>query len=218
MSSLKEEMYRIHEDTDFVENNAGISQPGEFQYTHGGIVRPGLEYHIHYTKSKQEVYMTGGFHTESSKIIKKIRSERDRRFENNQFKKTTYGRYSDIKSLNRENYPSKITRILQDSDYRIGNITRYFAQKANNTEDDLFEISIDDYENQNPLFRYLPFQWRISGTRQEVFRDNKRTIDSLIQGIGNKTLENKLRPLRLWKAEEGSEEDVENKLDLLKTF
>ena len=214
MSSLKEEMYRIHEDTDFVENNAGISQPSEFRYTHGGIVRPGLEYHIHYTKSKREVYMTGGVHTASSKIIEKIRSERDRRFEKNQFKKTVYGSYSDIKTLNRETYPSKISIFPSDSEYRIGTITRYFAQKANNTEDDLFEISGEDYDAQNPLFRYLSFQWRISGTRQEVFRDNQRTIDSLIQGIGNRTLENKLRPLRLWKAEE----DIENKLDLLKSI
>ena len=53
---------------------------------------------------------------------------------------------------------------------------------------------------------------------EQVFRDNQRTIDSLIQEVGNKTLENKLRPLRLWKAEEGSKEDIENKLDLLKTF
>ena len=218
MASLKEEMYKIHEDTDFVENNAGITVVGEFRYTHGGILRPGLEYHIHYTKSKREVYMTGGVHTASSKIIEKIRSERDRRFEKNQFKKTTYGRYSDVKTLNRENYPKKISIFPSDSDYRIGTITRYFAQKANNTEDDLFEISEEDSQNTNPLFRYISFEWRISGTRQEVFRDNKRTIDSLIQTIGNRTLQNKLRPLRLWKAEEGSKEDIENKLDLLKTF
>ena len=82
----------------------------------------------------------------------------------------------------------------------------------------MFEISEEDSQNTNPLFRYISFEWRISGTRQEVFRDNKRTIDSLIQTIGNRTLQNKLRPLRLWKAEEGSEEDIENKLNLLKTF
>mgnify|MGYP003118594637 FL=1 len=218
MSSLKEQMYEIHEDTDFVENNAGITVVGEFRYTHGGIVRPGLEYHIHYTKSKREVYMTGGVHTASSKIIEKIRSERDKRFKENKFEKTIYGRYSDVKNLNRDNYPKKISIFPSDSDYRVGTITRYFAQKANNTEDDLFEISEEDSQNTNPLFRYLSFEWRISGTRQEVFRDNQRTIDSLIQEVGNKTLENKLRPLRLWKAEEGSKEDIENKLDLLKTF
>lgn len=218
MSSLKEQMYEIHEDTDFVENNAGITVVGEFRYTHGGIVRPGLEYHIHYTKSKREVYMTGGVHTASSKIIEKIRSERDKRFKENKFEKTIYGRYSDVKNLNRDNYPKKISIFPSDSDYRVGTITRYFAQKANNTEDDLFETSEEDSQNTNPLFRYLSFEWRISGTRQEVFRDNQRTIDSLIQEVGNKTLENKLRPLRLWKAEEGSKEDIENKLDLLKTF
>ena len=135
--------------------------------------------------------MTGGVHTASSKIIEKIRSERDKRFKENKFEKTIYGRYSDVKNLNRDNYPKKISIFPSDSDYRVGTITRYFAQKANNTEDDLFEISEEDSQNTNPLFRYLSFEWRISGTRQEVFRDNQRTIDSLIQEVGNKTLENK---------------------------
>ena len=110
-SSLKEQMYRVHINTDFVENNAGITTVGEFQYTHGGLVRPGLEYHIHYTKDKREVYMTGGVHNSSSKIIEKIRSSKDIRFDVNNYKKTVYGRYSDVKTLNRENYPSKTLPI-----------------------------------------------------------------------------------------------------------
>ena len=62
----------VHEDTDFRILFAGITEVGEFQYTHGGVVKPGMEYHIHYTNNKEEVFMTGGAHTPSSKIIYKI--------------------------------------------------------------------------------------------------------------------------------------------------
>ena len=163
-------------------------------------------YSIYYTFEKDEVYLTGINQSTNSKLIERVKNQ------------TLYSRYLDISSLTRQGYPDVTPAKPSDSDYRIGTITRYFAQKANNTEDDLFEISEEDSQNTNPLFRYISFEWRISGTRQEVFRDNKRTIDSLIQTIGNRTLQNKLRPLRLWKAEEGSKEDIENKLDLLKTF
>ncbi len=217
MSSLKEQMYRIHENTDFVEENAGVTKVGEFEYTYGGKVRPGLGYHIHYTKNKQEVFMTGGVHTSTSKIIRKVRTEKDIRGVN-RYGKTTFEKYSDVKQLDRAPYPKKINTIPSESDYRVGSITRYFAQKANDTESDIFEISKDGYNENSPLFRYVTFNWIISGTRDEAIRRNQLTIDNLIAVRGNKRLEKKLRPLQLWKPSEGSIEEVENKLDLLKTF
>ena len=66
MSKLKEEMMKVHEDTDFKVNFAGVTQLGEFKYTHGGSVQPGLGYHIHYTNDKQEVFMTDDTHNSSS--------------------------------------------------------------------------------------------------------------------------------------------------------
>ena len=39
MSKLKEEMMEVHEDTDFKVNFAGVTQLGEFRYTHGGSVQ-----------------------------------------------------------------------------------------------------------------------------------------------------------------------------------
>ena len=57
MSSLRENMMRIHENTDFKVNFAGVTNLNEFKYSHGGKVRPGLEYHIHYTNNKQEVFI-----------------------------------------------------------------------------------------------------------------------------------------------------------------
>ena len=43
MSSLKEEVKRVHENTDFKMEFAGVTKPNEFQYTHGGRVETGID-------------------------------------------------------------------------------------------------------------------------------------------------------------------------------
>jgi hypothetical protein len=216
MASLKEQMLKIHEETDFVKNYAGISRDNEFKYTHGGLVRPGLEYHIHYTYNKEEIYMTGGVHSALSKIIEKVAVNfLDEKVRG---KTTVYAKYSDVASLNRENYPVKTFPNPTPSDYRIGTITRYFTQKANNPEDDLFEISKDSFENQSPLFRYISFTWKISGTRLDTIIHNGQKILQLSRSRGNLTLKKRLYALQFWKPEKGSPQEIKNKLDLLKTF
>ena len=71
--ALKDKIERVHKDTDFKISFAGVTEEGEFVYDRtNGTVQPGLEYHIHYTKNKEEVYMLGGSHTPTSKIIRKI--------------------------------------------------------------------------------------------------------------------------------------------------
>ena len=93
MSKLKEEMMKIHKNTDFKVNFAGVTQIGEFIYTHGGSVRPGLEYHIHYTNDKEEVFMTGNTHNPSSKIIERVNG------------KTLFSTYSELISKTKKQYP-----------------------------------------------------------------------------------------------------------------
>ena len=87
MSKLKEEMMKIHKNTDFKVNFAGVTQIGEFIYTHGGSVRPGLEYHIHYTNDKEEVFMTGNTHNPSSKIIEREKMREKNKVNSNDNKK-----------------------------------------------------------------------------------------------------------------------------------
>jgi hypothetical protein len=236
MASLREQMMKVHEETDFVREYVGITGDNEFVYTHGGVVRPGLEYHIHYTRSKEEVYMTGGVHDETSRIIKKISVD----FLDEKVRgiKTTYGKYSETKDLKRQNYPKYTRPNPTQSDYGIGVLNRYFAQKSNDTTSDISEISEKSFLTKNPLFRYISIQWRISGLREEVMRDNQRTIDNLtgvkrtkyedgkekLEVIDrnksqlNGLLEKKLRPAQFYVAKEGSPEETENKLNLLKTF
>jgi len=196
---------KIHEDTDFKISYAGVTNLNEFTYEQGGRVQPGLTYHIHYTNEKDEVFMTGGSHTSSSKIIKKV-SGVDSLFRS----------YTKISSTQKTKYPVITIPNPSDSDYRIGNFTRYFTQFANNPNADIFEISVEDNGQKNNLFRYIDFKWRISGTKSEVTRDNQKTMSDIDKDFVG--IVRKLFPLQLWKPKKNSPTDLQNKLLLLKKF
>tara|TARA_B100000902_G_scaffold390052_1_gene438305 strand:- start:1175 stop:1795 length:621 start_codon:yes stop_codon:yes gene_type:complete len=200
MSKLKEEMMKIHEDTDFKVNFAGVTQLGEFKYTHGGSVQPGLGYHIHYTNDKEEVFMTDDTHNSSSKIIEKVNGNQ-----------SLFSTYSELNSQVKEDYPSKHTPLPSESDYRIGTFKRYFAQKLNNVNGEIFEIKEED-NDINILFRYIVLDWRISGKKSEVIRDNQVTIDSISRTRGNEQFRKILFPLQLWNPPKDSVDDIQEKL------
>ena len=178
--------------------------PREFTYKEsGGFVRNKMIYSIYYTLTKDEVYLTGTTDSKNSQIIEKVND------------KTMFSRYKDLKSLIRTPYPKTTPSKPTDSDYRIGEITRYFTQVANDKIKPIFEVSAQDFGNQNSLYRYTDFQWRISGTREEVTRDNQRTINDL--ELEYNGISKKLFPLQLWKPTKDTFEDVQKKLLLLKT-
>ena len=204
MTKLKEEMMRVHEDTDFKVNFAGVTKPNEFEYSHGGRVSKGLNYHIHYTNSKEEVFMTDAAHTSSSKIIKKLYGD-----------VSLFSQYTTLKSSIRDEYPQKTLPNPTEADYRIGKITRYFTQKANNLFDEIFEISKEDYDNQNNLFRYVEFSWRISGTKFEVLRENINTLNIIQKTRGNFNITRQIWPLQYWKPNPNSPDDIQRKLGRL---
>ena len=179
------------------------TKPQEFIYDKTkGFVRPGMVYSVYYTLSKKEVYLTGIKDTSNSKVIKKVNN------------KTMFSKYSELKTPIRQKYPEIISVNPTESDYRIGSITRYFTQKGNNKNSDIFEISKDDFEDQNNLYKYTSFRWRISGKREEVIRDNRRTIR--IQEIDYPGISKILSPLQLWKPPKNSTESLQKKLLLLK--
>ena len=68
--------------------------------------------------------------------------------------------------------------------------------------------------HQNNLYRYTTFQWRLSGLKEEVMRDNQKTIDNLEKTYSG--INKVLFPLQLWRAPKNSADDVENKLLLMK--
>ena len=54
--------------------------------------------------------------------------------------------------------------------------------------------------------------WRISGTKSEVIRDNSRIIDVFSRTRGNEQLRKILFPLQLWNPPKGSIDDIKAKL------
>jgi len=175
----------------------------EFIYEQtGGFVRPNKLYSIYYTLGKDEIYLTGIKDTSNSKIIKRVKNN------------TLFKEYIDLKTSVRENYPNTTPIKPSKSDYRIGAITRYYAQIGNDTSKPIFEVSEEDFSDQSNLYRYTEFQWRLSGLKEEVMRTNQITIDELEEeysGIGGV-----LFPLQLWRAPKNSADDVQNKLLLMK--
>ena len=175
----------------------------EFTYEQtGGFVRPNKLYSIYYTLGKDEIYLTGIKDTSNSKIIKRVKNN------------TLFKEYIDLKTSNRESYPNTTPIKPSKSDYRIGEITRYYAQIGNDTSKPIFEISAEDFGNQSNLYRYTEFQWRLSGLKEEVMRTNQITINVLEEKYSG--INKILFPLQLWRAPKNSSDDVENKLLLMK--
>ena len=118
--------------------------------------------------------------------------------------------YSEIKELDRIPYPTPTPAKPSKSDYEIGEITRYFTRVANNTSALIFEISLDDFEIKNSLYKYNSITWKISGLKGDVVRENSQTIRRLekdYSGIGKI-----LNSTNLWAPPKNSTDDVKNKL------
>ena len=86
--------------------------------------------------------------------------------------------------------------------------------KANNPNDKIIEISEDDFNSKNSLFKYTSFIWKVSGMKTDVSIENTKTINGLIKEYFNIT--DLLFPLQYWKPPEDSVDDVQKKLYLLK--
>jgi len=178
------------------------TKPREFIYDDtNSYVKPDTLYSVYYTLSKTEQFLTGILESSTSRMIRPTGQ------------RSLYGQYTAIKSTQRQKYPKTTPMVPSESDYRIGEITRYFTQRANNPNSEIFEISKEDSENENSLYKYTIFQWRISGTREEVIRENQGTIRSLQREYPNIT--KVLFPLQLWIPPKNSPDDLEKKLSLL---
>jgi hypothetical protein len=167
-----------------------------------GYVKPDQLYSVYYTLSKKEVFLTGILPSTNSRIIKLTGQS------------SVFTQYTDIASPERQVYPTVTPAKPSKSDYEIGEITRYYTQVGNDTSKPIFEVSEETYKNQNNLYRYTEFKWRLSGLKEEVMRDNQRTIDGLEKEYSG--ISKVLFPLQLWKASKNSTDDVENKLLLMK--
>ena len=180
------------------------TKPQEFRYKRtGGFVKPNQIYSVYYTNSKRERYLTGVLETSNSKIIEKVGQ------------KSILNRYAEVKPTIKQPYPKTTPANPDESDYIIGVINRYFARVGNDINKPLFEVSADDFNTPNNLYIYFQFEWVISGVKSDVNRVNSDTIRDLQLNYPN--INQVLFPLQLWKPEKNSADDVENKLERLKT-
>ena len=180
------------------------TKPQEFRYKRtGGFVKPNQIYSIYYTTNKTEKYLTGVLETSNSKIIEKVGQ------------KSILNRYAEVKPTTKEPYPKITPSNPTEEDYETGVIDRYFARVGNDTNKPLFEVSEEDFSNQNNLYIYFKSEWIISGVKSAVNRLNSATISDLQINYPNIT--QVLFPLQLWKPPKNSLDDLENKLERLKT-
>ena len=95
--------------------------------------------------------------------------------------------------------------------FAIGSFQTARAQNVD-LNGEIFEIEEEDNEINN-LFRYIVLDWRISGLKSEVIRDNQVTIDLISVTRGNEQFRKILFPLQLWNPPKGSPDDIQSKLD-----
>ena len=165
-------------------------------------VREGTFYSIYYTLNKQKIYLTGLKSTSSSRLIEKINED------------DLFVRYTNQKTIDRTPYPKITPAQPNESDYNIGEIRRYFAQSAVDTTKPIFEVSRFDFNRKNVLFKYVDFTWKISGTKEEVTHENKKTLVTLENEIKN--ISKVLPPLQLFRPKKNTGEDTRKKLSLLR--
>jgi len=176
-----------------------VTKPNEFVYElTGGKVGAGQTYSSYFTENKREVYITGILNTRNSKIIRKINDN------------SLINKYNDLNKQNKLSYPINKIATPTDSDYKTGVISRYFVRKVNDMNAKYFEISAQDFGNQNNLFQYFNIKWVISGRKDEVERQNKITLDRLPNPF-----QKLLFPLQLWRPTKNSRDEVEKKLERL---
>jgi hypothetical protein len=75
--------------------------------------------------------------------------------------------------------PKTIVPSPTEEDYQIGNIDRYFAQKANDNNGFVYETDLDTFQklNENPHWIIEIVRWRISGPVIPVYNDMGLIID-----------------------------------------
>jgi len=159
-------------------------------------------YSIYYLLDKRELYFTNII---TSKYVRKM----IRLFP------SVYSQYTNIKTIDRENYPSNITPDITEKDYNTGSITRYFVQKANDKNALVYEISESDFNKNLTLYNKTSFSWVILGIKEDVIRQNTITIENQEQNY--KGISKMLFPLQYWRPSKDVPVTLEKKLSLLKT-
>ncbi len=65
-----------------------------------------------------------------------------------------------------------------EDDYKTGYIERFFAQKANDKNAIIYEVTGKNFLalSANPFFQVVKLNWKISGTDDEIKKINKKVV------------------------------------------
>ena len=159
----------------------------EFLYKDGSLVKSNVNYHIHYTTDTEEYFMTGLSHNKMSRLIYPINNL-----------KTNFGHYNNLNKQSRLYISSQATVPTED-DYANGSFTRYFAQKANEKQSPVFEVSVDDFGSSS-LYEFVTLTWYIIGTRNQVYSSNSLEVITAQKTLP--TINNVLTPFQYYRFEE----------------
>ena len=107
-----------------------------------------------------------------------------------------------------------ILPVPSEDDYSVGSFNRYFTRKENDVDALVFEISKNDFENKNSLFKYITVRWRISGTKEEVSRYNFSKMNIADRDLPKVSIN--LFPLQYWRPSKDSPDVLQKKLLLLR--
>lgn len=70
------------------------------------------------------------------------------------------------------------TPTITDIDYKRGYITRYFIQKANDSESTIYEVDNIGFSTavDNPFYKLVDINWRLTGTDEQIKDSNFKAI------------------------------------------
>lgn len=70
------------------------------------------------------------------------------------------------------------TPNVTETDYKRGYITRYFIQKANDTESVIYEVDNIGFSKaiDNPFYKLVDINWRLIGTDEQIKESNFRAV------------------------------------------
>jgi len=148
------------------------AEKNQLRFENGKVLDKGFPYHIHYTKTLDEFYMSEAVHNSNSQLLTPINIDT-----------SNFGYYN---VLNKQS-PMKLNNKVStptENDYKKGSYKRYFAKQGNDKNQPPFEISKQDYQTSS-LYNYVELRWYIKGERSYVYGRNIKEINIASISIPN---------------------------------
>ena len=148
------------------------AKKNQFRFQNGKVLDKGFPYHIHYTKSLDEFYMSEAKHSPNSQLLTPMNIDT-----------SNFGYYNALNKQSPMKLKNRIT-IPTENDYKKGSYKRYFAKQGNDKNQPPFEISKQDYQVSS-LYNYVELRWYIKGKRSYVYGRNIKEINIASISIPN---------------------------------